>query len=186
MLNSMTKPEYKEYVHEVVAEFFKEYMHKYKGRMPLFVCIGTPMIVGDSIGPLVGSMLQNLGYSVYGTMAHPLSASNLESMHRRLWFKSFVNTPIIAIDAGVNSNYICEFGKIATLCGTGIYPGAGVGKDFDMLGNSAIVAYAGRDIDDLCDANPDQIQTIAECIAISIHEELQKIKALKERRGMVC
>lgn len=186
MLNSITKTHYKEYVRYMITDFFKEYNHKYRGKTPLFVCIGTPMIIGDSIGPLVGSMLQNLGYSVYGTISHPLSASNLNSMHRRLWFKSFVNTPIIAIDAAVNAKQIQDIGTISTCCGAGIYPGSGVGKDFDIIGNSAIAVYAGKDIDDLCDADPDAIQMIAECIASCIHEELQKMKKIKERRGVVC
>ena len=35
------------------------------GARLVFVCIGTPRIIGDSVGPRVGSMLKKAGVQAY-------------------------------------------------------------------------------------------------------------------------
>lgn len=43
----------------------------------VFVCIGTDRSTGDSLGPLVGTGLERLGYHVIGTIHKPCHGQNL-------------------------------------------------------------------------------------------------------------
>ena len=44
----------------------------------VFLCIGTPKIPGDCLGPFVGSLLKmkTAAYAVFGTMEQPVHALN--------------------------------------------------------------------------------------------------------------
>jgi hypothetical protein len=43
-----------------------------------FICIGTDRSSGDSLGPFVGTYLNEMGYkNVYGTLDEPVHAMNL-------------------------------------------------------------------------------------------------------------
>ncbi|MFR3322802.1 MAG: DUF1256 domain-containing protein [Lachnospiraceae bacterium] len=46
---------------------------------PVILCIGTDRLIGDSLGPLTGSLLQraHCPLPVYGTLAQPVHALNL-------------------------------------------------------------------------------------------------------------
>ena len=46
----------------------------------VFVCIGTDRSTGDSLGPLIGTLLEEKSihpFHVYGTLDHPIHALNL-------------------------------------------------------------------------------------------------------------
>ena len=49
---------------------------------PVIVCIGSDLAIGDSLGPITGSMLkyktQGLGVFVYGTLATPVTAKEIK------------------------------------------------------------------------------------------------------------
>ena len=61
----------------------------YKKSQPLvFICIGTPSILGDCLGPVIGSILTNAlttpaVWDVYGTLDTPVHALNF----RRTYYK---------------------------------------------------------------------------------------------------
>lgn len=66
-------------------------------------CVGTPKLVGDSLGPRIGTKLNNLEYfgvPIYGTLDSPIHALNLKAKLAEVkkihWGKK-----IIAIDACV-------------------------------------------------------------------------------------
>ncbi len=45
----------------------------------VFVCIGTDRSTGDAIGPLVGTLLEEAGYTrVVGTLNYPCDGSNMQ------------------------------------------------------------------------------------------------------------
>lgn len=67
----------------------------------VILCIGTNKINGDSLGPTVGTFLEENNISnVYGTLENPVDATNLKEKINEI--KSQYDNPyIIAIDAAV-------------------------------------------------------------------------------------
>ncbi|WP_227001797.1 spore protease YyaC [Virgibacillus necropolis] len=66
----------------------------------VFLCIGSDRYVGDSLGPLVGTMLldSRVPYQVYGTLEEPIHAFNLKGTIKEI-HKQFNKPLIISIDA---------------------------------------------------------------------------------------
>lgn len=164
-------PDYKVYVHEKIFNFFNEYDFKYFGKQPIFVCIGTPTVSGDSVGPFIGDILSSFGYKVYGTSNKPVNAYTVNNTCRRLWIKDFLNSPIIALDASVSE---APIGHVECVVGEGIKPGSGVGKNLYYIGNSAIRITTANKPTDIYMENHNEICAMAECVAYSIHCEMIK------------
>jgi putative sporulation protein YyaC len=80
---------------------------------PIVVCVGSDLAVGDSLGPIAGSLLkyktQGVYYFLYGTLAAPVTAKEIKYL-RQFLKKTHPNNPIIAIDAAVG-----EKGDIGTI-----------------------------------------------------------------------
>lgn len=160
---------YDHYVKKTVNEFFKSYREKFGNRKPIFVCIGVPNVPGDAIGPVVGSKLKKRGYTVYGTMEDPINSENANSFYKRLWFKNFLNNPIIAIDAAVGPQL---FGNIYYNMDIGVQPARGVGKDLNYLGNMSFIVMTGRDVNELVRIDPHLVEAMSSSIARYMHEEI--------------
>ncbi|MBT2728325.1 spore protease YyaC [Bacillus sp. ISL-75] len=66
----------------------------------IFLCIGSDRSVGDSLGPLVGTMLKEhqVPYRVYGTLEKPVHAFNLEETLKEI-NRQFKKPLIISVDA---------------------------------------------------------------------------------------
>lgn len=99
----------------------------------ILLCIGTDRSTGDCLGPLVGSKLSALGqdfFHVYGTLEHPVHASNLkqklEEIHR-----AYDNALIIAVDACLGS---LENVGCVNIGDGSLQPGAGVNKNLPPVG----------------------------------------------------
>lgn len=100
----------------------------------VIACIGTDRSTGDSLGPLVGTLLNEkklpFNYFVYGTLSEPIHALNLEekiNTIRELHGQAF----IIAIDASLGSLKNVGYIKI----GKGpLKPGTGVNKQLPEIG----------------------------------------------------
>lgn len=101
----------------------------------LFACIGTDRATGDCLGPLVGTNLKRLGYTVLGTLDEPLHAQNII---QELKMGSSLYNPdiILAIDACLGK--LDEIGKIS-LSDSPLKPGAAVHKDLPTVGNISIM-----------------------------------------------
>ncbi|PLT29512.1 spore protease YyaC [Peribacillus deserti] len=101
------------------------------------VCIGTDRSTGDSLGPLVGTLLEEKStpnFHIYGTLEDPIHAVNLEEKLREIKLKH-VNPFIIGIDACLGRLKSVGFIQI----GSGpIKPGAGVNKELPAVGNMHI------------------------------------------------
>ncbi|PLR66380.1 spore protease YyaC [Bacillus sp. UMB0893] len=67
----------------------------YESEDIIFLCIGSDRCVGDSLGPLAGTMLkeQQVPYRVYGTLEEPLHAFNLKGVLKDI--KKLENHPLI-------------------------------------------------------------------------------------------
>lgn len=105
-------------------------------RGPLvFVCVGTPLIAGDSLGPLTGSSLINCGIpNVYGTLTAPVHAENIE-LYRKLIKRIYHKPTIIAIDAAIGSP---EQEGFITVRKGALKPGSGLGKKIAPIGDIEI------------------------------------------------
>lgn len=134
--------------------------HQNKAHNLVFVCIGTDRIIGDSLGPIVGSMLsqhisaQNQAFPslavkkpdtspvfyVYGTLQHTVHARNLMEITGKIK-KKHANDTIIAIDASLGSKD--EIGSVFIRTGT-LCPGAGVHKNLPPFGDIAITGIIGE------------------------------------------
>jgi putative sporulation protein YyaC len=102
----------------------------------IFICIGSNQVMGDSLGPLVGSSLvkRGLGAFVYGTMEDPFHALNMFEILDRI----SLNRPrilTVAVDACLG--YVENVGKIQVY-NRGLKPGLGVGKDLPPIGDMSI------------------------------------------------
>lgn len=101
----------------------------------LFTCIGTDRVTGDCLGPLVGTNLKRLGYTVLGTLEEPLHAQNLIQELQKV---STLYNPdlVLAIDASLGR--LEDIGRI-TLSKFPLRPGAGVRKDLPPVGDISIM-----------------------------------------------
>jgi len=100
----------------------------------IVLCIGTDRSTGDSLGPLVGSYLEkafNKSFSVYGNLANPVHAMNLQEITETIYTKHHLPL-IIAIDACLGK--MDNIGIIRTQEGP-VRPGAGVNKNLSPIGD---------------------------------------------------
>jgi putative sporulation protein YyaC len=99
----------------------------------VFLCIGTDRSTGDSLAPMVGTYLQEAGYTnIYGALDSPTHAVNLEEVIQSLP----QDKKVIAIDASLGTMY--HVGKLSMINGT-IKPGAGVDKVLPEVGDYSIL-----------------------------------------------
>lgn len=103
----------------------------------IILCIGTDRSTGDSLGPLVGSKLLELGFKgkVYGTLEEPVHAVNLQQTIDTIK-KQHQNPFIIAIDACLGRSE--SVGYISIKEGP-LQPGTGVNKDLPAVGDLQII-----------------------------------------------
>ncbi len=105
--------------------------------LPIIVCVGSDLILGDSLGPLVGTLLRQngVGAYVYGTLNAPITAREVDYVKTYLK-KIHKNSKIIAIDAGIGPDSDVGLIKIRDV---GLKPGLGVDKELPSLGDMSIV-----------------------------------------------
>lgn len=103
----------------------------------VLACIGTDKCLGDSLGPLIGTLLKQSSFSfpVYGTLEHPIHALNLETK-MQIIKKRHPHSTIIAIDACLDNE--SSIGIIELKPGP-IYPGKGLGKTLNPVGDLSII-----------------------------------------------
>lgn len=104
------------------------------------VCVGSTSSVGDSVGPLVGTMLLEGGFGlpVYGSLGFDVNALNLIEMMSQI--KNKHGEPyIVAVDAILGPR---DVGTIVIHDGS-LKPGSGVDKDLPRLGEMCICGYVG-------------------------------------------
>lgn len=108
----------------------------------VIVCIGTDRAIGDALGPLVGTMLQNsdFKYPVYGTLDNPIHALNIYESIDQIK-KNHPKGNFLAIDACLGAKG--SIGNIQIREGP-ILPGKGVGKKLPQIGNYSIVGIVDK------------------------------------------
>lgn len=162
-------PAYRQYVLDHIRIFFNKYYKMYGTREPVFICVGTPTVPGDAIGPYVGTELKRLGYTVYGTEDNPICACDIKPLRRRLWTKLFLNIPVIAIDASISC---APLGYVECTLGKGLAAGKGVGKNLGIIGTSCIKVTTASDPKGLNNITHEHVMGLAECVIEAIHSEI--------------
>ena len=69
----------------------------------MILCLGDPLYIGDSLGPMVGDLLlrQNLNAYIYGTIANPVTIDNIDLIKSFIAFRH-PRAKIIVVDAGLD------------------------------------------------------------------------------------
>ena len=110
----------------------------FKGKGFVVCCIGTDAVIGDSLGPMIGSRLKeslNGKTYVFGSVESPLIAGDMKTLSEMLSF-CFPKTEILAIDAAFGD--ISEVGCVK-LNNLPLKPGLGVKKDLPEIGTRSLV-----------------------------------------------
>ena len=116
-----------------------------KNKKPIFICIGSDLVLGDSLGPLVGTFLRakNINSYVYGTLNYPITAKEVE--YARTYLKQMHPDSIaIAIDAAVGN---ADDTGLIRVINKGLKPGLGVDKHLGSVGDISIIGVvAGKSL----------------------------------------
>ncbi len=100
----------------------------------VIMCIGTDRSTGDSLGPLVGSKIEELNrydnIHIMGTLDDPVHAANLEE--KLMAIPKLANPLVIAVDACLGN--IENVSTVSVGIGS-LKPGAGVKKNLPEVGH---------------------------------------------------
>ena len=109
---------------------------------PVFICIGSDLVLGDSLGPLVGTFLRNKNIPnyIYGTLKAPITAKEVDYAGK-LIENTHKNSICIAIDAAVGE--VGDIGLIRVV-DRGLKPGLGVNKNLNLIGDISIIAVVAE------------------------------------------
>ena len=109
-----------------------------QNKKPILICIGSDLVLGDSLGPLVGTMLKKRGAKsfIYGTLNLPITAKEVEYAGKYLK-QMHPNSISIAIDAAVGN---AEDVGLIRITDKGLKPGLGVDKNLGVVGDLSIIA----------------------------------------------
>ena len=105
---------------------------------PVVLCIGSDLAVGDSLGPLVGTMIKRRGELqgyVYGSLKTPVTAKEVKYVETFLR-KTHPKSKIIAVDAAVGED--CDVGLIKVVPRP-LRPGSGANKRLGKVGDVSVL-----------------------------------------------
>lgn len=104
---------------------------------PIFVCVGSDLVLGDSLGPLCGTVLKRnmLGTYIYGTLNQPITAKEIKYVKENLK-QMHPNSIIVVIDAAVGEE---EDVGLIRIIDKGLKPGLGVDKNLEEIGDVSII-----------------------------------------------
>lgn len=109
-----------------------------RGSIPVIICMGSDCCIGDSLGPLVGTMLEssvgNRAY-IYGTLKSPITAIESNVIEREVK-KLHPKSKVLIIDAAVGNAQDIGIIKVKT---AGIKPGLGIDKNLASVGDYSII-----------------------------------------------
>ncbi|MEH7009495.1 spore protease YyaC [Neobacillus niacini] len=126
---------------EKISNILKEVLRQTSKEI-IFLCVGSDRSTGDSLGPMVGTMLKekNIPYPVYGTLEEPVHALNIKKVLKDI-HKTYGEPFIFGIDACLGDEG--KIGSIFIKEGAFI-PGNAVNNVLPSVGNyhiKAIVNY---------------------------------------------
>ena len=128
---------------DAVAQFNRAFYSILERRLSpekdlIFLCIGTDLATGDSLGPLIGYKLKGFNASIYGNLQMPVHAKNLKETIKTI-YNNHENPFIIAIDAGLGHSV-----GYLTIGEGSIKPGAALGKHLGEVGHMHITGIVNK------------------------------------------
>lgn len=115
-----------------------------ENKPPVVVCVGSDLAIGDSLGPITGSMLkfktQGLNVFLYGTLAAPVTAKEIRYM-RSFLSETHKGSQVLVIDAAVGAEGDIGLIKIND---SPLKPGAGANKQLGSLGDISILGIVAE------------------------------------------
>lgn len=114
----------------------------YKTQYPVIVCVGSDLVVGDSLGPYIGTQLSKKlkNVYIYGTLDSPITAKETNIIFNTVK-KVHPKSQILVIDAAVGDKNDIGLIKVTD---KGIKPGLGVNKDLEVLGDVSIIGIVAE------------------------------------------
>lgn len=110
----------------------------------VILCIGSDLAIGDSLGPITGSMIkyktQGLNTFLYGTLSAPITAKEIKYI-RSFLKETHKGSKIIAVDAAVGEKG--DIGLIK-LSNSPLFPGAGANKQLGSVGDLSIMGIVAE------------------------------------------
>ncbi len=112
--------------------------------VPVIVCVGSDLSVGDALGPVVGTKLKEklkgLNVYVYGTLSKPITAHEIKYTNQFIR-STHPGSTVIAIDAAVGT--AGDIGLIKILK-QGLKPGSGANKRLQKVGDVSIMGIVAE------------------------------------------
>ena len=113
-----------------------------KEKTPIILCIGSDLVLGDSLGPLIGTMLtdKKICTYIYGTLKSPITAKEIAcaKIHIKMLHPDAL---IVAVDAAVGSQDDIGLIKVTT---KGLKPGLGVDKNLGVIGDCSVIGIVAE------------------------------------------
>lgn len=169
-----------EYTSEGICEALSHYNQENK--KPILICIGSDLVLGDSLGPLVGTLLKKKSARpfIYGTLNFPVTAKEIN--YARTYLKQMhPNSISIAIDAAVGEPD--DVGLIR-IVNSGLKPGLGVNKKLGEIGDVSIIGIvASKSLQNYNLFNATRLNLIykmAEQISCGVEKYLYKTEHLSK------
>ena len=109
---------------------------------PIVVCVGSDLVLGDCLGPLVGTFLKakRLNSYVYGTLNSPVTAKDVD--YASTYLKRLHNSSlVISVDAAVGASD--DVGVIKVI-NRGLKPGLGVNKNLNPIGDVSVIGIVAE------------------------------------------
>lgn len=111
---------------------------------PVVVCIGSDLAIGDSMGPITGTLLrrkpsQFTGY-VYGDLRSPITAKEIKYIKNYLK-QTHPKSKIIVVDAAIGDESEIGLLKVSD---TPLRPGSGVNKRLGEIGDVSILGIIAK------------------------------------------
>ncbi len=121
------------------------------------ICIGTTNVVGDSVGPRVGSLLKAAGLpdrvKIIGCTDEPVHRGNIAFMLINLRNDAL----LVCVDAAVSNNFPAINIRIGPM-----QPGDAVLDELPKLGDVSVLCGVAETVEDLYLCSEDYINGIAE------------------------
>lgn len=110
---------------------------------PVVLCIGSDLAIGDSLGPMTGTLLHSRDKTdcyLYGTLRSPVTAKEIKYL-REFVGKTHPKSKVIAIDAAVGDE--AELGLIK-LSDNPLRPGSGANKRLGEIGDVSVLGILAK------------------------------------------
>lgn len=111
---------------------------------PVILCIGSDLVIGDSLGPVTGTLIQNktrgIPCYVYGNLSAPVTAKEVKYVDSFLR-KTHPGRKIIAIDAAIGEEGDVGLIKVNN---QPLKPGSGAKKKLGKVGDISILGIVAE------------------------------------------